>query len=68
MSIALGTQEWEQEKAFEFLWDASPVLNASRSRILTHVIRYNVSDSPCSPFPCVACMTMHLGMPRTGKK
>lgn len=33
--------EWERDQLFEFMWEPSDVLNASRSSIATHVIRWN---------------------------
>ena len=33
--------EWTDEKAFEFLWEGSEALSSERSRIMTHVIRWN---------------------------
>lgn len=35
---------WGAEKAFEFLWEASATLSSNRTRVLTHIIRYNYGD------------------------
>ena len=36
--------EWSEEKAFEFVWEASPTMDVNRTRIFTHVIRWNYGD------------------------
>ena len=36
--------QWGDEKAFEFLWEGGETLSSARSRILTHVMRWNYGD------------------------
>lgn len=36
--------QWNQEKAFEFVWEGSANLEPTRQRILTHVIQNNYGD------------------------
>ena len=36
--------QWEAEKLFEFVWEPSESLPASRSAMATHVIRWNYGD------------------------
>lgn len=44
--------EWNEKRQFEFLWEGGNTLESERSRILTHVIRWNYGDMLSS---CLTC-------------
>jgi hypothetical protein len=36
--------QWDHDQDYEFIWEGSEVLEANRSRILTHAMRWNYGD------------------------
>ena len=36
--------EWNQQQDYEYLWEGSNILDANKTRIATHVIRWNYGD------------------------